>query len=192
MYTPLTVAETASVFGEMLTFKKLMESATTKEEKLALMMSKIDGMVNTIFRQIALNRFEHAMHTTRRAEGELSVAQINDIWLRTQSEQFGDAVVLRPGYETWWSYISHFISTPGYVYAYSFGELLVLALYELYQKDPAGFVPAYMDLLSAGGSKRPEQLLAPLGVDITDPTFWNQGLAVVERFIGEAEQLAAQ
>jgi len=192
MYTPLTVAETASVFGEMLTFKKLMESATTKEEKLALMMSKIDGMVNTIFRQIALNRFEHAMHTTRRAEGELSVAQINDIWLRTQSEQFGEAVVLRPGYETWWSYISHFISTPGYVYAYSFGELLVLALYERYQQDPVQFVPAYMDLLAAGGSNRPEHLLAPLGVDITDPTFWNQGLAVVERFIAEAEQLAAQ
>ncbi len=190
MDTPLTIAETASVFGEMITFKSLYDRTASDEERLTLMMSKLDGMVATVFRQVALNRFEDAMHTTRRAEGELSLDQINAIWMRTQVDQFGDSVVLSPGYELWWSYISHFIHTPGYVYAYAFGELLVLALYEIYLADPERFTPLYMDLLASGGSKRPEDLLAPFGIDIADPAFWNTGLTFIENFIARTEALA--
>lgn len=190
MDTPLTIAETASVFGEMITFKKLYEGATTDTERLALVMSKLDGMIATVFRQIALNRFEEAMHTTRRKQGELSLAQINEIWVRTQRDQFGDSIILSPGYELWWSYISHFIHTPGYVYAYAFGELLVLALYEIFKKDPEDFTPKYMQLLANGGSKCPKDLLTPFGIDINDPTFWSTGLNFIERFITEAERLA--
>jgi oligoendopeptidase F len=190
MDTPLTIAETASVFGEMITFKSLYERTASDEERLTLMMSKLDGMIATVFRQVALNRFEDAMHTTRRAEGELSLDQINAIWMRTQVDQFGDSVVLSPGYELWWSYISHFIHTPGYVYAYAFGELLVLALYEIYLADPERFTPLYMDLLAAGGSKRPEDLVAPFGIDIADPAFWNTGLRFIENFIVRTEDLA--
>ncbi|MCX6140817.1 MAG: M3 family oligoendopeptidase [Candidatus Kapabacteria bacterium] len=191
MHTPLTIAETASVFGEMITFRKLYEGATTDSERLSLVMSKLDGMIATVFRQIALNRFEDAMHTTRRAEGELSVEQINAIWLKTQREQFGDSIIVSPGAELTWTYISHFIHTPGYVYAYAFGELLVLALYEIYKKDPADFTPKYMTLLASGGSKSPKDLLEPFGIDINDPSFWNTGLNFIERFITEAERLAA-
>lgn len=190
MDTPLTIAETASVFGEMITFKKLYEGATTDTERLSLVMSKLDGMIATVFRQIALNRFEEAMHTTRHEQGELSLAQINEIWVRTQRDQFGDSIILSPGYEMWWSYISHFIHTPGYVYAYAFGELLVLALYEIFKKDPEDFTPKYMRLLANGGSKCPKDLLTPFGIDINDPTFWSTGLNFIERFISEAERLA--
>ena len=174
-----------------ITFKKLYENTTNDSEKLALIMSKLDGMIATVFRQVALNRFEDALHTTRRRDGELSVAQINEIWLQTQSAQFGDSVILSPGSELTWTYISHFIHTPGYVYAYAFGELLVLALYELYKQDPADFTPKYMALLAAGGSKSPQELLEPFGIDIADPTFWNTGIASIEDFIVEAERLAS-
>ena len=191
MDTPLTIAETASVFGEMITFKKLYEGTTSDSEKLSLLMSKLDGMIATVFRQVALNRFEDALHTTRRRDGELSLAQINEIWVQTQSAQFGDSVIFSAGYEFTWTYISHFIHTPGYVYAYAFGELLVLALYELYKKDPADFTPKYMALLAAGGSKSPQELLEPFGIDIADPSFWNTGIAFIENFIEEAERLAA-
>ncbi|MEY3386161.1 MAG: hypothetical protein RIR53_972 [Bacteroidota bacterium] len=192
MHTPLTVAETASVFGEMITFKKMLEATTSDQSKLALIMSKIDGMFGTVFRQVALNRFEEAMHTARRTQGELSLEQINEIWLTTQKAQFGDSVKLSDGYEVWWSYISHFIHTPGYVYAYAFGELLVLALYQIYLKSPDSFPDKYIELLSAGGSKRPEELLAPFGLDITNPTFWHNGLSFIDSFLGQAEELAGK
>lgn len=190
MHTPLTVAETASVFGEILTFTKLMERVSNPEERLSLLMGKIDDMLSTVFRQIAFNRFEDAIHTARRAEGELSVDRLNEIWLETQTAQFGDAVNIQEGYRFWWSYISHFMHVPGYVYAYAFGELLVLALYEIYKQDPTGFPDKYMEMLSAGGSKTPAELLAPFGIDIEDPVFWSTGLKVIENFIAEAEQLA--
>jgi len=191
MDTPLTIAETASVFGEMITFKKLYEGTTDDGEKLALVMSKLDGMIATVFRQVALNRFEDALHNARRNDGEQNLEQINEIWMRTQSDQFGDSVILSENYTHFWSYISHFIHTPGYVYAYAFGELLVLALYEIYKTDPASFVVKYTTLLSSGGSKSPKELLEPFGIDITDPTFWNTGIGFIERFMDEAERLAA-
>jgi oligoendopeptidase F len=172
MHTPLTVAETASVFGEILTFTKLMERVSNPEERLSLLMGKIDDMLSTVFRQIA------------------SVDRLNEIWLETQKAQFGDAVNIQEGYRVWWSYISHFMHVPGYVYAYAFGELLVLALYEIYKQDPVSFPDKYMDMLSAGGSKTPAELLAPFGINIEDPAFWSTGLKVIESFIAEAEQLA--
>jgi oligoendopeptidase F len=190
MHTPLTIAETASVFGEMITFKKMYEQTASDEAKLALLMSKLDGMIATVFRQVALNRFEEAVHVVRRTQGELSLEQINEIWLTTQKGQFGDSVELTDGYEVWWSYISHFIHTPGYVYAYAFGELLVLALYQIYLKSPESFPDKYIDLLSSGGSKRPEELLAPFGLDITSPTFWHNGLTFIDSFLGQAEDLS--
>lgn len=189
--TPLTIAETASVFGEMLVFRSLLEKTTSKEERLNLIMEKIDDITSTVFRQIALNRFEDAMHQARRTRGELSVDHLCEIWLDTQSKAFGDSVTLTEGYRYWWSYISHFMHTPGYVYAYAFGELLVLALYEIYLREGADFPEKYITLLSSGGSKRPEDLLAPLGIDINDPSFWNIGLRAIERLIAEAEELAS-
>lgn len=190
MDTPLTVAETASVFGEMLVFRTLLDRTTSAQERLSLLMSKIDDTMSTVMRQVALNRFEHAAHTARRTEGELSVERIGQLWLETQRTCLGPNVVLSPGYEHWWCYISHFIHTPGYVYAYAFGELLVLALYERYQRQPEGFPELYIDLLSAGGSKKPEDLLAPLGIDINAPDFWHGGLAMIEALIAEAEAIA--
>jgi oligoendopeptidase F len=176
----------------MITFKKMYEQTTSDEAKLALLMSKLDGMIATVFRQVALNRFEEAVHTARRTQGELSLDQINEIWLTTQKGQFGDSVELTDGYEVWWSYISHFIHTPGYVYAYAFGELLVLALYQIYLKNPESFPDKYIELLSSGGSKRPEELLAPFGLDITSPTFWHNGLSFIDSFLGQAEELAGK
>jgi oligoendopeptidase F len=190
MDTPLTVAETASVFGEMLVFRTLLERTASTQERLALLMSKIDDTMSTVMRQIALNRFEDAAHTARRTEGELTVERFGELWLETQRACLGPGVVLSPGYEHWWSYISHFVHTPGYVYAYAFGELLVLALYERYQRQPEGFPELYIDLLSAGGSKKPEDLLAPLGIDINAPDFWHGGLAMIEALIVEAEAIA--
>ncbi|CAN5388355.1 M3 family oligoendopeptidase [soil metagenome] len=189
--TPLTIAETASVFGEMLVFKSLLEKTSTKEERLSLIMDKIDDIVSTVFRQVSLNRFEDAMHTARRTRGELSVEHLNEIWLETQTFAFRGSVTFTEGYRYSWSYISHFIHTPGYVYAYAFGELLVLALYEIYLRDGADFPEKYIALLSSGGSKRPEELLAPLGIDINDPSFWNIGLNAIERLLVEAESLAS-
>lgn len=189
--TPLTIAETASVFGEMLVFKSLLEKTTTKEERLSLIMEKIDDIVATVFRQVALNRFEDAMHTARRTQGELSVEHLNDIWLETQSVAFRGSVTFTEGYRYSWSYISHFMHTPGYVYAYAFGELLVLALYGIYLRDGADFPEKYIELLSSGGSKSPEELLAPLGIDINDPSFWSIGLNAIEKLLEEAESLAS-
>ncbi|MBD3615163.1 MAG: M3 family oligoendopeptidase [Gracilimonas sp.] len=188
--TPLTTAETASVFGEMLVFQKLMKELDDPKEKLALLIGKIDDTIATVFRQISMNRFEHAMHTARREEGELTAERFSELWMEQQEALYGDSVTLTEEYGIWWSYIPHFLHTPGYVYAYAFGELLVLALYEEYIQRPEGFSERYLELLSAGGSEWPQDLVAKMGLDITQPDFWNKGLASFERMVEEAEEMA--
>lgn len=188
--TPLTTAETASVFGEMLVFQKLLKELDDPKERLALIISKIDDTIATVFRQISMNRFEHAMHMARREEGELTTERFSELWMEQQRALYGDAVTLTDEYAIWWSYIPHFLHTPGYVYAYAFGELLVLALYEEYTQRPEGFADKYLELLSAGGSEWPHTLVAKMGLDITDKDFWSTGLAVFERMVKEAEDLA--
>lgn len=190
--TPLTTAETASVFGEMLVFQKLMKELDDPKEKLALLIGKIDDTIATVFRQISMNRFEHAMHTARREEGELTKQRFSELWMEQQKALYGDSVTLTDEYEIWWSYIPHFLHTPGYVYAYAFGELLVLALYEEYTQRPEGFPERYLELLSAGGSEWPHDLVAKMGLDITQPDFWNKGLASFERMVTEAEEMAKE
>jgi oligoendopeptidase F len=190
MSTPLTMAETASVFGETLVFGRLLEQASTPESRLSLLSESIEGSIATVFRQVAMNRFEHLAHTTRREDGELSVERIGDLWAQSQEEMLGDAVDLTPGYRTWWSYVPHFISTPGYVYAYAYGQLLALAVYGRYEEEGDAFAPAYLELLSAGGSRSPEELGRIVGVDLSDPGFWDKGLALVERQLDDAEAAA--
>lgn len=189
MDTPLTIAETASVFGEMITFQHLLDAATSDRHRLTMLVTKLDDIVSTVFRQIALNRFEEAIHNTRAAEGELSAERFCELWMETQAPQYGSSIQLTDNYKSWWAYISHFMHTPGYVYAYAFGELLVLALYEMHLRDPKTFAPMYLAMLSAGGSKRPSELLSPFGIDTDDPAFWNVGLGVIERLIQQAEAL---
>jgi oligoendopeptidase F len=190
--TPLTLAETASVFGEELVFGRLLEATRDPESRLALLAEAIEGQIATVFRQIAMNRYEHALHTARREEGELSVERINEIWRQTQADMMGDSVELTDGYSTWWSYIPHFINTPGYVYAYAYGQLLALSVYRRYEQEGEAFVPAYLDLLRAGGSRSPEELGAIVGVDLTDPGFWDAGLDLVERQLRAAEDAARE
>ncbi|MDZ4745232.1 MAG: M3 family oligoendopeptidase [bacterium] len=190
MDTPLTIAETASVFGEMITFQHLLDAATDNKQRLTMLVTKLDDIVSTVFRQIALNRFEDAIHETRAVEGELSADRISELWMQSQRKQYGNSVILTEGYSSCWAYISHFMHTPGYVYAYAFGELLVLALYEIYQREPETFAPMYLKMLSAGGSMRPAELLRPFGIDTDDPAFWNVGLGAIERLIIQAEALA--
>lgn len=188
--TPLTTAETASVFGEMLVFQDMMAKETDPKVRLAMLTGKIEDSFATAFRQISMNRFEHAMHTARRAEGELTTERFSVLWLETQRAMFGDSVTLTDDYGLWWSYIPHFIGTPGYVYAYAFGELLVLALYARYQQAPDGFADTYIAMLTAGGSDWPHEIVKPLGVDLTDPGFWANGLSILETMVSEAEALA--
>jgi oligoendopeptidase F len=188
--TPLTMAETASVFGEMLAFRRLMERAATPAERLALLCGKLEDMFMTVHRQAALTRFEQALHRARRERGELDPAAIGALWLAANRALYGDEVELTEGYTHWWGYISHFIQTPFYCYAYSFGELLVLALVRRHEQEGAAFVPRYLALLEAGGSAPPRDLLRPLGVDIDDPGFWNEGMALLEAWLIEAEELA--
>jgi oligoendopeptidase F len=188
--TPLTLAETASVFGETLVFGRLLEAATDDRERLSLLADRIDGAIATVFRQIAMNRFEHLIHTRRRSEGELSVDRINELWYEAQSELFGDSVEITDGYRSWWSYVPHFINTPGYVYAYAYGQLLALSVYQRYRAEGESFVPAYLELLSSGGSRSPEELGAIVGIDLADPGFWDSGLTLVEEQLTEAEALA--
>jgi oligoendopeptidase F len=190
--TPLTTAETASVFGEMLVFQKLLKELDDPKEKLVLIVGKIDDTIATVFRQISMNRFENAMHTARREEGELTTERFSELWMEQQKALYGDSVSLTDEYGIWWSYIPHFLHTPGYVYAYAFGELLVLALYEEYTRNSDGFADKYLDLLSAGGSEWPHDLVAKMGLDIRDPEFWNKGLASFEKMVDEAEELSAQ
>ena len=190
--TPLTLAETASVFGEALVFGRLLGETTDDEQRLGLLAERIDGAVATVFRQIAMNRFEHLVHTRRRNEGELSADRICELWVESQQDLFGDSVEITDGYRMWWSYVPHFINTPGYVYAYAYGLLLALSVYSRYLDEGESFVPRYLELLSAGGSRSPEQLADIVGIDLTDPGFWDSGLALVENQLSEAEQLAAR
>jgi oligoendopeptidase F len=192
MSTPLTMAETASVFGETLVFGRLLEQAQTPESRLALLAESIEGSIATVFRQVAMNRFEHLAHTERREAGELSVDRIGELWAESQEELLGDAVEVTEGYRSWWSYVPHFISTPGYVYAYAYGQLLALAVYGRYEEEGEAFVPAYLELLGAGGSRSPEELGRIVGVDLADPAFWDKGLALVERQLDAAEAAARE
>lgn len=189
-HTPLTLAETASVFGETLVFGRLLEETTDPASRLALLAENIEGSIATVFRQVAMNQFEHAVHTARRTEGELSVARIGELWAETQEELLGDAVEVTDNYKSWWSYVPHFIGTPGYVYAYAYGQLLALSVYGRYLEVGESFVDNYVEMLSAGGSKSPEELAAIAGLDLTDPGFWQSGLALVEQQLTEAEAAA--
>jgi oligoendopeptidase F len=186
--TPLTLAETASVFGEMLTFKALLAETKSPKEKKAMIASKVEDMINTVVRQIAFYTFERRVHEQRRT-GELTADQLNAIWLDVQSESLGPAIDLSEGYEVYWAYIPHFIHSPFYVYAYAFGDCLVNSLYGLYAEAHPEFVTKYFDLLKAGGSKHHSELLAPFGLDARDPEFWNKGLKVLEGMIDELEAM---
>lgn len=190
--TPLTTAETASVFGEMLVFQDLMERLEKPQDKLAHLMGKIDDSIATVFRQVSMNRFEDAIHNARRAEGELPAERFDELWMKTQTDLYGDSVELTKNYAGWWCYIPHFLHTPGYVYAYAFGELLVLALYEKFRTQPHGFAENYMDVLRAGGSKSPEELTSAMGVDINSQEFWQGGVRLIEKLVDEADALAEQ
>jgi oligoendopeptidase F len=193
--TPLTLAETASVFGETVTFGRLLAATDDPADRLALLAESLEGQIATVFRQIAMNRFEDAMHTARREEGELSVDRLGELWAGTQTDMLGDSVEVTDGYRTWWSYIPHFIGTPGYVYAYAYGQLLALSVYARYEQEGSGFVAKYLDLLRAGGSKSPEELGAMVGVDLADPGFWDRGLDIIERRLDatiEAAQAAGR
>jgi len=192
MSTPLTMAETASVFGETLVFGRLLESTQAPESRLALLAESIEGSLATVFRQVAMNRFEDLVHTERRERGELAVDRVNGLWGESQEELLGDAVEVTEGYRTWWSYVPHFIATPGYVYAYAYGQLLALAVYGRYEEEGDGFVPAYLELLEAGGSRSPEELGRIVGVDLADPGFWDRGLQLVERQLEAAEAAARE
>jgi oligoendopeptidase F len=192
MATPLTLAETASVFGETLVFGRLLDASPSPESRLSLLAESIEGSIATVFRQVAMNRFEDLVHTSRRSEGELSVDRFGELWAQSQEELLGDAVEVTEGYRSWWSYVPHFISTPGYVYAYAYGQLLALAVYGRYEEQGESFVPAYLDLLKAGGSRSPEELGQIVGVDLADPGFWDRGLDIVERQLDAAEEAARE
>jgi oligoendopeptidase F len=191
MRTPLTLAETASVFGETVTNKRLLASLSDPNERLALLAATLEDSIATVFRQIAMNRFEHAVHTARRTDGEISVERFNELWADTQAAMLGPSVEITEGYRTWWSYIPHFMHTPGYVYAYAYGQLLALSVYRRYESAGDAFVPRYLDLLRAGGSMSPEELGRIVDCDLADPSFWNGGLAIVEEQLEQAEAAAA-
>jgi oligoendopeptidase F len=188
--TPLTLAETASVFGETVTNGRLLASIDDPNERLALLASIIEDSIATVFRQVAMNRFEHAVHTARRADGELSVDRFGELWSSTQTDMLGDAVEVTEGYRSWWSYIPHFIGTPGYVYAYSYGQLLALSVYRRYEEQGPAFVPRYLQLLSAGGSMPPAELGRIVDCDLDDPAFWTGGLAIIDAQLDAAEAAA--
>ncbi|TCT13304.1 oligoendopeptidase F [Tepidamorphus gemmatus] len=186
--TPLTLAETASVFGEMLTFRRLLSETADPKARKALLAAKAEGMINTVVRQIAFYVFERRIHIARR-EGELTVEDISTIWREVQAESLGPAIRLGEGYETFWCYVPHFIHSPFYVYAYAFGDCLVNSLYAIYERSAEGFAEKYFDMLRAGGTKHHSELLAPFGLDARDPDFWRMGLGVIERLIDELEAM---
>ena len=188
--TPLTVAETASVFGETVTFGRVLESVSDPADRLALLATNIEDAIATIFRQTAMNRFEDLVHTERRTKGELSIDRFGELWAESQSEMLGDAVEITEGYRTWWSYIPHFINTPGYVYAYAYGQLLALSVYRQYEEQGSDFVPRYLHMLASGGSMAPEDLGRIVGCDLADPHFWDGGLDIVEQQLEAAETAA--
>ncbi|MFM7225113.1 MAG: M3 family oligoendopeptidase, partial [Actinomycetota bacterium] len=183
--TPLTLAETASVFGETVTFGRLLTEVSDPAERLALLAANLEDQIATVFRQVAMNRFEDSIHTARRDEGELSSDRIGALWAASQEEMLGDAVEVTAGYRSWWSYIPHFIGTPGYVYAYAYGQLLALSVYARFEAEGEAFVPRYLELLRAGGSMAPEDLGRIVGVDLADPGFWDRGLDIIERRLAE-------
>jgi oligoendopeptidase F len=186
--TPLTLAETASVFGEMLTFKRLLAQITSVRQRQALLAGKVEDMINTVVRQIAFYSFERAVHTERR-NGELTAERIGELWLNVQGESLGPAIDIRPGYENFWMYIPHFIHSPFYVYAYAFGDCLVNSLYAVYENAQAGFAERYLAMLAAGGTKHYSELLKPFGLDAKDPKFWDGGLSVIAGMIDELEEM---
>ncbi len=186
--TPLTLAETASVFGEMLTFRALLASTSDPATRKSMLAAKVEDMLNTVVRQIAFYKFERKVHTERK-NGELTAETISELWMSVQAESLGPAIKLGPGYETYWSYIGHFIHSPFYVYAYAFGDCLVNSLYGVYERSHEGFAERYLAMLAAGGTKHHSELLAPFGLDARDPAFWGIGLSLIERMIGELEAL---
>jgi oligoendopeptidase F len=186
--TPLTLAETASVFGEMLTFQKMLSGAKDDNERKVMLAGKVEDMINTVVRQIAFYDFECKLHEARRG-GELPPDDINALWMSVQAESLGPVFDYMPGYETFWAYIPHFVHTPFYVYAYAFGDGLVNALYAAYKEQPEGFQDKYFDMLKAGGSKHHKELLAPFGLDASDPKFWDKGLSMIEGFIDQLEAM---
>ncbi|WP_121631576.1 M3 family oligoendopeptidase [Tropicibacter alexandrii] len=186
--TPLTLAETASVFGEMLTFQRMLDNAKDDKERKVLLAGKVEDMINTVVRQIAFYDFECKLHAARRG-GELTPDDINALWMSVQAESLGPVFEFMDGYETFWAYIPHFVHSPFYVYAYAFGDGLVNALYAAYQENPEGFQDKYFDMLKAGGSKHHKELLAPFGLDASDPKFWDKGLSMIEGFIDQLEAM---
>jgi oligoendopeptidase F len=188
--TPLTLAETASVFGETIVFGRLLEEDSQPASRLALLAENLEDTIATVFRQVAMNRFEDLVHTARREHGEISAERFGELWRESQADMLGDSVELTEGYSTWWSYIPHFIGSPGYVYAYAYGQLLALSVYERYQQTGAELVPRYIELLAAGGSRSPQELGEIVGVDLADPGFWDAGLDLVQRRLADAEAAA--
>lgn len=188
--TPLTLAETASVFAETVVFGRLLAEDSSPASRLALLAENLEDTIATVFRQVAMNRFEDLVHTNRREQGELSVQRFGELWAESQSELLGDSVELTDGYRSWWSYVPHFIGSPGYVYAYAYGQLLALSVYQRYEQEGPALVPRYLEMLSAGGSRSPQELGQIVGVDLSDPGFWDAGLDLVERQLQEAEAAA--
>jgi oligoendopeptidase F len=186
--TPLTIAETASVFAEMLLFEKLTQNGLSNSDKFNLYASKLENIFATVFRQISMYRFEQDIHYGYRKNGELSTEQINQMWRTRQKKMFANSVELTPDYDYWWSYISHFIHTPFYVYSYAFGELLTLSLYDIYKKEPATFIPKYIQMLSSG-SKTPDELMKPFGVDLNSKAFWMKGVKIIEGMVGQLSKM---
>jgi oligoendopeptidase F len=189
--TPLTTAETASVFGEALTFKRLLAVEEDPRRRLDLLAGRIEDSIATVFRQIAMNRFEDVVHTTRREEGELSIEKLEELWLGTQEQMFGDSVDI-DGYGSWWSYVPHFMGSPGYVYAYAYGFLFALSIFRKYELEGDAMVEPYLEVLRAGGSKPPEKLAEIVGLDLTDPGIWVSGIDALAVELDEAEALAKE
>ena len=187
--TPLVLAETASVFAELLIFHKQLEILEDPAERRAFICQKLESIFATVFRQISMNRFEDMIHNRRRERGEVSTAKLSELWMESQTAMFGQSVSLTEQYRIWWSYIPHFLHSPGYVYSYAFGELLVLSLYDCYQKEGESFVPKYLHLLAQGGSASPYELLAPFTIDLNDPSFWQGGLRVIENMLKDIENV---
>src|ERR1700682_4851 len=188
---PLTLAETASVFGEALTFDRIMAVEKDPKVRLAMLCSQLEDAFSTVFRQVAFNRYEDACHTARRTEGELAVEQLGELYQANLQPMFGDSLTLTEEHKVWWSYVSHFLHTPGYVYAYAFGNLLALSVYRRYRERGPDFVEDYLEFLAAGGSTRPDELVKRIGMDITDPGFWDAGLKILDGMVSEVERLAA-
>jgi len=178
------------VFGEALTFDRIMSEEKDPKIRLAMLCNQCEDAFSTVFRQVAFNRYEDAAHTLRRTEGELSDDQLGDIFQSKLQAMFGDALILTDEHKVWWSYVGHFLHTPGYVYAYAFGNLLALSVYHRYLERGKDFVDDYLDFLAAGGSTRPDELVRRIDLDITDPGFWDAGLKILDRMVGEVERLA--